>query len=170
MPTILALGAWLKNAACLWQGGGGVAWSPLHGDLATPEACEALEASAQRLLDQAGGRVDALAHDLHPDFHSTRLAQSLAAELGVPALPVQHHPAHIGVVLAEQDLAGPVIGLALDGVGLGTDGLAWGGELLYVAAGGWERLGHLYPLALPGGDTAAREPCRSSRPVPSWRH
>lgn len=160
MVTVLALGAWLKNAACLWHAEGGVAWSPLHGDLATPEACEALELSAQRLLEQAGGRIDAVAHDLHPDFHSTRLAQAIAHQLGVPALPVQHHHAHIGVVMAEQALTAPVIGLALDGVGLGTDGVAWGGELLHVSPEGWQRLGHLQPLALPGGDTAAREPWR----------
>ena len=160
MPTILALGAWLKNAACLWHAQGAVAWSPLHGDLGTPEACQALEASAELLLAQAGGRVDALAHDLHPDFHSTRLALALAARLGVPAIGVQHHHAHIAVALAEQGQPGPVIGLALDGVGLGTDGLAWGGEVLRVGRQGWQRLGHLQPLALPGGDIAAREPWR----------
>jgi hydrogenase maturation protein HypF len=156
---VLAVGAWLKNSACLLDGD--VAhWSALHGDLGTPEACIALEQSVQRLLAQAGGRVDAIAHDLHPDFDSTRLAQALASELGVPAVPVQHHHAHIGVVQAEQGHTAAVVGLALDGVGLGSDGTAWGGEVLAVAGARWQRVAHLSPLALPGGDVAAREPWR----------
>ena len=157
---VLACGAFLKNTACLLQGDE-VLWSAEHGDLGTPEACRALEASVERLLAQAGGPVQAVAHDLHPDFHSTRLALHWAERLGVPAVAVQHHQAHIAVVQAEQGL-GEVLGLALDGVGLGTDGSAWGGELLHLAAGGaqWQRLAHLPALALPGGDVAAREPWR----------
>lgn len=156
---VLAVGAWLKNTACLLDGDA-VHWSALHGDLGTPEACLALEDSLRALLRQAGGRVDAVAHDLHPDFESTRLAVALAAELRVPAVSVQHHHAHIGVLQAEHGRSDGVIGLALDGVGLGTDGTAWGGELLHVAGSQWQRLAHLSPLALPGGDTAAREPWR----------
>lgn len=156
---VLAVGAWLKNTACLLDGRD-VHWSPLHGDLATPQACLALDASARKLLARAGHRVDAIAHDLHPDFESTRLAVALAAELGVPAVPVQHHHAHIGVLQAEQGCRDAVIGVALDGVGLGTDGTAWGGEVLHVAGATWQRLAHLSPLALPGGDVAAREPWR----------
>lgn len=163
MATVLALGAWLKNAACLRTADGAVRWSPLHGDLGTPEACAALDASAARLL--RGERVDAVAHDLHPDFHSTRLAQALAARLGVPAVGVQHHHAHVAAVMAEHTLDGPVVGLALDGVGLGTDGAAWGGEVLVVAPGHWQRVGHLHPLRLPGGDAAAREPWRMAAAV-----
>ena len=159
LPPVLACGAWLKNAACLLADGGGQ-WSPVHGDLGDPEACRALEASARRLAAQAPRPVAAVAHDLHPDFFSTRLAQSLAAEWGVPAIAVQHHHAHIGVVMADHGVDEPVIGLALDGVGLGTDGTAWGGELLWVSPAAWRRLGGLWPLRLPGGDVAAREPWR----------
>lgn len=172
---MLACGAWLKNAACLLTEDGQPVWSPPHGDLSDPAACAALEASAHRLLAAHGQPVAAVAHDLHPDFFSTRLALRLAAELGVPAIGVQHHHAHIAAVLAEHGMhsadgaetapeigqvIGPVIGLALDGVGLGTDGTAWGGELLWVDGANWLRLGHLTPLALPGGDRAAREPWR----------
>jgi hydrogenase maturation protein HypF len=156
---VLAVGAWLKNTACLLDGAT-VRWSALHGDLGTPQACLALQASAQELLRSVDGRVDAIAHDLHPDFESTRLALSLADELGVPAIAVQHHHAHIGVVQAERGSVAAVIGLALDGVGLGTDGTAWGGEVLQVAGPAWQRVGHLAPIALPGGDLAAREPWR----------
>ncbi|AFJ89784.1 MULTISPECIES: hypothetical protein [Burkholderia] len=160
--TVLATGAWLKNAACVYLDGD-VYWSPLHGDLDDPRHCVALEASVASLVDaarQAGRPVRAIAHDLHPDFHSSRLAVEWSERLGVPAIAVQHHHAHIGAVAAEHGLAEPVVGLALDGVGLGTDGAAWGGELLEVAPDGWRRLGHLTPLALPGGDVAAREPWR----------
>lgn len=159
LPTVLACGAWLKNAACLLSPDT-IQWSAVHGDLSDPQACRALDQSARALLQAAPQPVAAIAHDLHPDFYSTRLAVALAHELGVPAIGVQHHHAHIAAVMAEYDVTEPVIGLALDGVGLGTDGQAWGGELLWVAPQSWQRLGHLHPLALPGGDVAAREPWR----------
>ena len=156
---VLALGAWLKNTACLLDTDGAHA-SDLHGDLRDAQACKALETSARALAARASQPIAAIAHDLHPDFYSTRLALALAEELRIPAIAVQHHHAHIGAVMAEHGLSEPVIGLALDGVGLGTDGTAWGGELLWVAPGEWKRLGHLWPLALPGGDAAARQPWR----------
>ena len=158
-PPVLACGAWLKTAACLLQGDE-VLWSPVHGDLGDPQSCRDLEASLEALLARAAATPRAIAHDLHPDFYSSQLAVQLAARLGVPALAVQHHHAHIAALLAEHGLRGPALGLALDGVGLGSDGAAWGGELLWVAPDAWRRLGHLLPLALPGGDVAAREPWR----------
>ncbi|HBP2403597.1 TPA: carbamoyltransferase HypF, partial [Pseudomonas aeruginosa] len=158
-PPVLACGAWLKNSACLLQGDR-VLWSPVHGDLGEAANCLALEASVEQLLAHAEAPPRLIAHDLHPDFHSTRLALDSAARLGIPALAVQHHHAHIAAVQAEHGLAGPVLGLALDGVGLGCDGQAWGGELLRVKASSWRRLGALRALPLPGGDSAAREPWR----------
>ncbi|MBB5405042.1 hydrogenase maturation protein HypF [Paraburkholderia atlantica] len=160
--TVLATGAWLKNAACLCIGGD-VHWSMLHGDLDDPEHCVALDTSVAALVEsaeRAGQPVRMIAHDLHPDFYSTRVALELGERLGVPTVGVQHHHAHIGAVAAEHGLREPVIGLVLDGVGFGTDGAAWGGELLEVAPACWRRLGSLTPLALPGGDVAAREPWR----------
>lgn len=156
---VLAVGAWLKNTACLLDAQGAHG-SALHGDLRDAQACCALEASARALAARSGQPIAAIAHDLHPDFYSTRLALALAEEWQINAIGVQHHHAHIGAVMAEHGLNEPVIGLALDGVGLGTDGTAWGGELLWVAPGAWRRLGHLWPLGLPGGDTAARMPWR----------
>lgn len=164
LPTVLACGAWLKNAACLLSPGA-PQWSAVHGDLSDPQACRALDSAARALLQAAAQPVAAIAHDLHPDFYSTRLAITLAHELGVPAIGVQHHHAHIAAVMAEHGVLEPVIGLALDGVGLGTDGLAWGGELLWVSPQRWQRLGCLHPLALPGGDVAAREPWRMAASV-----
>lgn len=160
--SVLAVGAWLKNAACLVLDGR-AHWSPVHGDLSDPAACDALERSVQALARQAeaaGAPVQAIAHDLHPDFFSTRLAIATADALGVPAIGVQHHHAHLAAVVAEHGIEGQVVGLALDGVGLGTDGTPWGGELLWLDGPRWQRLGHLQPLALPGGDRAAREPWR----------
>lgn len=162
MALILAFGAFLKNTACLFdsEAPGDTRWSAVHGDLSDPAACIALRDSVTQLRAQADRPIDAVAHDLHPDFFSTNLALQIAAELQVPAIAVQHHHAHIVTVMAEHGLTKPVLGLALDGVGLGSDGLAWGGELLRVDANGFERLAHLLPLALPGGDVAAREPWR----------
>ena len=159
MTAVLAFGAWLKNTACLLADGR-AQWSAVHGDLSDPEACRALDAWVRQRFADSSESVAAVAHDLHPDFFSTRLAQQLAAEWGVTAVAVQHHHAHIGVVMADHGVDEPVVGLALDGVGLGTDGTPWGGELLWVAPGAWRRIGGLWPLPLPGGDVAAREPWR----------
>lgn len=161
-PPLLAMGAWFKNTVCM--AAGDTAWvSHTVGDLFQAEACLAHEATARQLLevlDGMGARPVAIAHDLHPDLHSTRFAVQLAAELGIEAIGVQHHHAHIASVAAEHGVSGPMLGLALDGVGLGTDGMAWGGELLRVDGAQFTRLGHLRPLALPGGDRAARDPWR----------
>jgi hydrogenase maturation protein HypF len=162
---VLACGAFLKNRACLLDGQA-VHWSGPHGDLSTAGARAALEASVQALRQAAPGRIDAVAHDLHPDFPSTAVAVRLAEQLGVPALAVQHHHAHVAVALAEQGVRERVVGIALDGVGFGVDGTAWGGELLAVGPGEqWQRVAHLAPLALPGGDAAAREPWRLAAAV-----
>ena len=161
-PVVLATGALLKNRCGLLLAG--VWWpSPAHGNLDDAQACRALAATCDALIAQAaraGSPVQAVAHDLHPDFPSTRLALSLARRLGVPAIGVQHHHAHAAAVLAEHGRAGPAVALALDGHGLGLDGSAWGGEILRIEGADVDRLGHLTPLALPGGDLAAREPWR----------
>jgi hydrogenase maturation protein HypF len=158
-PSVLATGAWLKNAVCVTRGD--EAFLSAHvGDLDTAAGCRALVEAAEHLCRILDVRPELVAHDLHPEFFSTRYALDRAAERSLPAYAIQHHHAHIAAVAAEHGVTGPVLGLALDGVGLGSDGEAWGGELLRVDGGRFERLGHLAPLALPGGDVAAREPWR----------
>ena len=100
----------------------------------------------------------AVAHDLHPDYLSTKWA--LAS--GLPTIAVQHHHAHLASCLAENGVDGPALGVTWDGTGYGTDGTVWGGEFLLGDANGYERVAHLRPFRLPGGEAAIREPRRSA--------
>lgn len=159
VPPVLAFGAWYKNSVALTRGDEAFV-SPHIGDLDNAATCEALLEAVehmQRVLDITPRFV---AHDLHPDFFSTRAAVEYAQDRCLQAIGVQHHHAHIAAVLAEHRVEHAVLGVALDGVGLGSDGAAWGGELLRVDGAQFERLGHLRELALPGADRAAREPWR----------
>ncbi|MGQ0709981.1 MAG: carbamoyltransferase HypF [Rhodoferax sp.] len=157
--NVLAWGAYLKTTVCATRGSAAYL-SPHVGDLDNAATCRFLEDTAQRLLDLLQLRPDAVAHDLQPDCHSTHAAQAFAAAHGLPCVGVQHHHAHIAATCAEHGHRGPVLGLALDGHGLGSDGTAWGGELLRVDGAGMRRIGHLRALPLPGGERAAREPWR----------
>lgn len=158
-PPVLALGGDLKNVFCVTRGNLAFC-GPYIGDLSHPDAHALLSESIGRLLELLGVRPEVVAHDLHPDYHSTRLAEELAARWTVPRVGVQHHRAHLLSVLAEHGWDRPALGLALDGVGFGDDGTAWGGELLLAGGGGEGRLAALSPLPLPGGDRAAVEPWR----------
>ncbi len=158
-PSVVALGGYFKNTICVTRGD--QAFVSQHiGDLDNAPTATMLIETIDHLVSILGIEPAIVAHDLHEDFFSTRYAARLATRWGVPARGVQHHHAHIAAVLAEHRRAGPVLGLALDGVGLGTDGTAWGGELLHVDGARSVRLGRLAPLRLPGGDRAAREPWR----------
>ena len=158
-PSVLALGGYLKNTICVMKGR--EAFLSQHiGGLDNVAAIGFLEETVGHLLAILDVRPDLIAHDLHPDFPSTHLALGLSEKFGIPAVAVGHHHAHIAAICAEHGVNEPIIGLAIDGVGLGPDGGAWGGELLYLDGANCERLGHLSPLAMPGGDRAAKEPWR----------
>jgi hydrogenase maturation protein HypF len=150
---VLACGAQLKNTFCLVAGD--QAWLGPHiGDLDNLEACRAYEEQIERLQRFLGIRPEVIACDLHPDYVSTAYAQARPEPSKVA---VQHHHAHVASAMAEHGLAGPVLGLAWDGTGYGTDGTAWGGELLLAWPDRFERLGTLRPLPLAGGDEAIRQ-------------
>jgi hydrogenase maturation protein HypF len=164
IPPILAVGAFFNNTVCVTLGSEAYISNSL-GNLDSPDACRQHEKIARHLLRMLDYKPHAIAHDFHPDFHSTRFAAQLAAELDVPLIAVQHHHAHIAAICAEHQIDNPVLGLALDGIGLGIDGNAWGGELLCVNGSEFQRIGHLHPLHLPGGDRAAQEPWRMAAAV-----
>jgi hydrogenase maturation protein HypF len=154
-PCVLALGAHLKATVTLTRGR--EAFVSQHiGDLDTAETIRFHEETVRHLCAILDIRPEVVACDLHPDFHTTQRAEAM----GLALVRAQHHAAHIAAVAAEHQVEGPVLGVALDGHGYGADGTAWGGELLRFEAGRFTRLGHLAPLALPGGDRAAREPWR----------
>ncbi len=158
-PSVLALGGYLKNTVCVLRGR--EAFVSQHvGGLDNAAAIRFQEETVAHLLSMLEVRPEWIVHDRHPDFPSTHLALRLAAEWGVPALAVGHHHAHLAAICAEHAINTPLIGLAIDGVGLGDDGAAWGGELLRLAGAECIRLGHLRELAMPGGERAAREPWR----------
>jgi hydrogenase maturation protein HypF len=156
---VLGVGAQLKNACCLARGDEAVL-GPHVGDLDGLETFGAFEAAVARLEAFLALRPEAIACDLHPLYLSTRWARDRAAALGVPLVEVQHHHAHAAAAAAEHGLDGPILALAWDGTGLGTDGSAWGGELLLVDGARMERLATFRPVPLAGGDRAIREPWR----------
>ncbi|HSN90957.1 MAG TPA: carbamoyltransferase HypF [Anaeromyxobacteraceae bacterium] len=156
---VLGVGAQLKNAFCLGRGAEATL-GPHVGDLDNLETYAALEAAVERLERFLALRPELVACDLHPLYLSTRYARERAAALDAPLVAVQHHHAHVASAMAEHGLPGPVLGLAWDGTGLGTDGAAWGGELLLAERGRFERLATFRPIPLAGGDRAIREPWR----------
>ncbi|HKH16442.1 MAG TPA: carbamoyltransferase HypF [Solirubrobacteraceae bacterium] len=160
---LLACGAELKSTFCVAKGGR--AWIGHHvGDLKNWETLRSYRegiAHFERLFAIA---PELVAHDLHPDYLST--AYALERD-GVDHVAVQHHHAHLAACLAEHRDAGPAVGAIYDGAGLGTDGTVWGGELLVGGVERVQRAGHLWPVRLPGGDAAVREPWRMAC---AWLH
>ena len=155
-PPLLACGAELKNTFCLARGRR--AWVGHHiGDLRNWETLRSFREGVAHFERLFSVEPAVVAHDLHPDYLSTR--EALERE-GVEALGVQHHHAHLAACLAEHGELGPAVGAIYDGTGYGDDGTVWGGELLVGGPGGFERAGHLHPVRMPGGERAIAEPWR----------
>ncbi len=165
IPTILAVGAHLKNTIAL-SVRNQVFISQHIGDLETPEAMIAFERVIADFLELYEATPVAIAHDLHPDYLSTKWAgeqesDSRASRITHHAsrIAVQHHHAHLAACLAE-NRAERALGVTWDGTGYGTDGTIWGGEFLLGDAKDFARVAHLRPFRLPGGDAAVKEPRR----------
>jgi hydrogenase maturation protein HypF len=167
-PEVLGCGADLKNTFTLTKGSFAIP-SQHIGDMENYETLKLFEESLANLRQVY--RVDpvVIAHDLHPGYVSTRWAKEtgsnflgLGAGRTVQLVPIQHHYAHIGSVMAERSLIGPVIGVAFDGTGYGTDGNLWGGEFFIAGIDRFERVGQLKYIPLPGGEAAIREPWRTA--------
>ena len=158
-PAVLAVGAHLKNTVALGNGRR-VFLSQHIGDLETPEAVAAFEQVIDDLRRMLGIEIDVLAHDLHPDYVSTRWARRAAAAAGLATVAVQHHHAHLASCLADNREPGPALGVIWDGTGYGPDHTVWGGEILLGDAARFDRVAHFRPFRLPGGEAAVREPRR----------
>jgi hydrogenase maturation protein HypF len=156
---VLAVGAELKHTFCLATGPRAVV-SHHVGDLENYETMRAFTDGVDHLSRLLEATPAVLAHDLHPEYLSTKYALDRAEDEGLSLVGVQHHHAHIASVLADTGENGPVLGVAYDGLGLGTDGTLWGGELLVADLDGFTREGHLDPVPMSGGVSAIRQPWR----------
>ena len=159
---VLAVGAELKNTVAVARDTSVVA-SHHIGDLGHLAAYRSFLQAVDHLCHLTGVSPEVVAHDLHPEYLSTKFA----LDLDLPLVGVQHHHAHIASCLVDHGRVGPVLGVAFDGLGLGPCGTLWGGELLVADLQGFERVGHLRPVPLPGGDRANTEPWRMGM---SWLH
>ncbi|RMF00904.1 MAG: carbamoyltransferase HypF [Chloroflexi bacterium] len=174
IPTVLAVGAHLKNTVAL-SVNNQVFISQHIGDLETAESLAAFERVIADFLRMYDAEPALIAHDLHPDYLSTKWALDQLqmpngerrtaggnTEPEIKLVGVQHHHAHLAACLAENHEAGPALGVIWDGTGFGTDGTIWGGEFLLGNAATFERAAHLRPFRLPGGDAAVKEPRRTA--------
>jgi len=151
---ILGVGPELNANATIYKSGFCVT-SPHVGNVRNPATLEYLEETIRNLRRILGAEFDVVAHDLHPQFLSTRLARTIASEHGLELVPVQHHRAHIAATTTE-----PCTGIAIDGVGYGDDGTVWGSEIFCGQVPDLVRVAHLEPAAMPGGDLATKFPER----------
>ena len=155
-PTVLALGPQLKTTQCILKDNFAFL-SPHIGDMETPQARDFFHESLALMKRITQSDPQIIACDYHPAYYSTQVAQELNA---ARVIPVQHHHAHIVSCMAENQIDGDVIGLAMDGTGYGLDDNAWGGEFLIVNSTQFQRFGHLQYFILPGGQKAIHEPWR----------
>ena len=158
LAEVLGCGGELKNTLCLTKDHYAIL-SPHIGDLQNVETMEYFRGTLRHLQRFFRVSPAAAAYDLHPRYLSTRFALE---ESGFETIGVQHHHAHIVSCMADNGVRGPLIGVALDGTGYGTDGKIWGGEFLVCDFAGFRRRAHLRYMPLPGGDSAVRQPWRSA--------
>lgn len=157
VAPVLAVGGHLKNTVAIGVGND-VFLSQHIGDLETLEARHAFERAIDDLCRLYSFKPEAVVCDLHPDYASTQWAE----RSGLPIIRVQHHQAHVAACAAENNIDGPYLGVSWDGTGYGLDGAIWGGEFFSVENEHYERIAHLRPFRLPGGDVAVREGWRSA--------
>ncbi len=162
--TGLCVGGELKDTVAVVRGDE-VILSHHLGDLKHTLAYEYFQKAIADLCRLLEVKPQWIAHDLHPGYLSTQWARELAKRWEIPLIPVQHHHAHAAAALAEHHVTEPALAVVCDGVGYGTDGTAWGGELLRVKGDEFERLGHLRTIPLAGGDAAARDTRRCAAGV-----
>jgi len=156
---VLACGAELKNTFCLTKDEH--AFLSQHiGDMENEETLEHFENTIE--LYERLFRIEPkiMAYDMHPEYLSTKYALQAGSERGLSLIPVQHHHAHIVSCLVENEVEGPVIGVAFDGTGYGSDGTIWGGEFLLADWRSFQRAGHLEYVPLPGSEAAIKKPYR----------
>ena len=157
LPPVLAVGAHLKNTVAIAVGRQ-VFVSQHVGDLDTSESRAAFERAIEDLCRLYQFEPRLVACDMHPDYASTAWAR----RSGLPVVAVQHHQAHVASCAAENDIRGEYLGVGWDGTGYGLDAAVWGGEFFLVRETGFERVSHLRPFRLPGGEAAVREGWRSA--------
>ena len=163
-PEVLAFGAELKSTFCMAKNGAAVL-SQHQGDLEDADTYEDFRSNLGLYAEMYGSRPEVLAADLHPQYLSTQLAEHTATNDSIELVKVQHHHAHIASCMIDNGVAldaPPVLGVALDGLGLGDDGQIWGGEFLLASYRSYRRLGTLRPTAMIGGTQAIREPWRNT--------
>ena len=162
-PPVLAMGGELKNTVCLLKHGQAILTQHL-GDLEDAGTAREYERTIELYLALFEHRAARIAVDLHPDYRSSLTGRERAAQEGLELVQVQHHHAHIAAVLADNGWpldGGPVLGIALDGLGYGADGTLWGGEFLVADYRGYRRVGWLRQVPMPGGTRAILEPWRN---------
>ncbi|BBU34732.1 carbamoyltransferase HypF [Veillonella nakazawae] len=159
--SILAMGSDLKNAFAMNKGSE-VLVGPHIGDLQNASTHATLEWTIDRYEKLFSIQPEKIMVDSHPQFFSSHLGERIGKSSQISVIPVQHHHAHIASVMAEHNLEGPVLGIAMDGTGYGPDGSVWGGEFLLCKGNEYQRLAHIHEAPLPGGEKAVSEPWRQA--------
>ena len=159
--NVLAIGGEIKNTFCLSKGNL-FYLSPYIGDLSDLRTVIAFETSIKQMMALFEIKPDIVACDLHPRYHSTKIAEEFATKLNIPLVKVQHHYAHILSCMAENNFNETVIGIAFDGTGFGTDGTIWGGEFMIADLNGFKCVDSITPFTQAGGDKSSIEGWRNA--------